>query len=294
MCNKKDSFFSVKDGQIRYRGNHHIIAKRYQPETLFDRPIAPYILMVVCLSVDLAVFYSLLAQISYASPEMLVIQILGMMFCFDVVPLYLGINYRRYRQGLTNDWPILLLALGVFVLAVLLNTVLHIATIDLRSLTPEEADPTAIVLTLFGTVLPILTSIGSFFISFFSTNPLLQRKRNLEEAMNEVNDHIRLLEAILADYDAEEDHLEEDDQAKFHAMQMMVRAKLLSVCNDVREALKEHLADPAANSALSDENYPREVLERFERELAILGLEPNKKDSITALNTAAYPQKISA
>ena len=299
MHNKKDSLFSVKDGEIRYNGNH-AIAKRYQPETLFDRPIAPYLLMFICLTVDLAVFYSLFTQISYDSPMMLVIQLLGMGFCFDVTPLYLGINYRRYRQGLTKDWPILFLALIVFILAVLLNTVLHVATIDLRSptvtmdTTQAQTDPTALALTLFGIVLPVLTSVGSFFVSYFTSNPLLQKKRNLEEAMNEVNDHIRRLEAILADYNAEDDHLEADDQAKFHAMQMMIRAKLLSACNDVREPLKEHLADPAANSALSDENYPLEVLERFERELMLLGLESNKKDSITALNAATYPQKISA
>ena len=290
---KKGSLFFVKDGEIRYNGNH-AIAKRYQPETLFDRPIAPYVLMVVCLSVDLAVFYSLFSQISYDSPMMLLIQLLGMGFCYDAIPLYLGIHYRRYRQGLTKDRAILLLALGVFILAVILNTVLHVATIDLRSLTQEEADPTAVVLTLFGIVLPVLTSAGSFFVSYLTSNPLLQKKRNLEVAMNEVNDHIRRFESILVDYDAEEEHLEADDQAKFHAMQMMIRAKLLSACNDVRESLKEKLADPAANSALSDENYPLEVLERFERELMLLGLESNKKDSITAMNAATYPQKISA
>ena len=290
---KKGSLFFVKDGEIRYNGNH-AIAKRYQPETLFDRPIAPYVLMVVCLSVDLAVFYRLFSQISYDSPMMLLIQLLGMGFCYDAIPLYLGIHYRRYRQGLTKDRAILLLALGVFILAVILNTVLHVATIDLRSLTQEEADPTAVVLTLFGIVLPVLTSAGSFFVSYLTSNPLLQKKRNLEVAMNEVNDHIRRFESILVDYDAEEEHLEADDQAKFHAMQMMIRAKLLSACNDVRESLKEKLADPAANSALSDENYPLEVLERFERELMLLGLESNKKDSITAMNAATYPQKISA
>lgn len=302
MRNKQGPLYFMKDGEIRYQGNHSL-AKRYQPETLFDRPIAPYLLMVVCLSVDIAVFYSLFSQISYDSPMMLVIQLLGMGFCFDVVPLYLGVYYRRYRQGLTKDWPILLLALGVFILAVALNIVLHLATIDLRSPTATidffasaepQTDPSALALTLFGIVLPVLTSAGSFFVSYFTSNPLLQKKRNLEVAMNEVNDHIRRFESILVDYDAEEEHLEADDQAKFYAMQAMVRAKLLSACNDVRESIKEHLASPAANSALSDENYSREVLERFERELTLLGLESNKKDSITALNAATYPQKISA
>lgn len=277
------------NGEFIYNELNSHIGKKYKADTPLDKSFVPYLIILFCAIVDASVFISLFKMISYDSPFMLGIEVAGFLFAFDVVPLYLGIQLRRLKQGISKDRFILWLALVVCVLACVMNIALRLTTIEQMSpdlsaastsyfgtVTEEMADrsvdPTAIALTIFGIGLPMLTSIGSFFISFLTYNPLKVRKRAVEELLNEKNDEIRRLDAILSEYDADSEfaeHLREDDEGKYEEMKKMQRAVVLNYCEYVRQRLKEHLANPTAINALSEETGIA-ILERLDWELAAL------------------------
>ncbi len=289
MSRSNDLLMKSHNGEFIYLGLNSHMRKKYKPDTPLDNSIVPYIIMVFCAIVDASVFISLFKMISYDSPFMLVIQVAGFLFAFDVLPIYLGIQLRRMKQNLNKDYRLLYLILGVCIIALIINVILNIMTIkimnpDFSSATTnflgtvveetnrQDIDSSAIALTIFRIGCPVLTSVGSFFISFLTYNPLKTRKRIAEEVLAEKNDEIRRLEAVLHEYDADNEFAENlcnDDIGKYKEMIKMQYAVVVSYCEYVRQRLKEHLADPTSINALSEETCIA-ILERLDNELATL------------------------
>lgn len=290
---RTNSLISIdRNGEFVYNGLNSHTSKQYKADTPMDKPFVPYLIMLLCGTIDAACFINLFKLISYDSPFLLAIQVAGFLFAFDVVPLYLGIQFRRIKQGISKDKFIMWMALIVCAMACMMNIALRLMTMDqmvpdLSSATTSfigsvsqgtqesksaGVDPTALGLALVGIVIPFVTSLGSFFISYLTYNPLMVRKRNQEELIAEKKDEIRRLDAILFEYDADTEfaeHLIQDDTGKFEEMKKMQRALVLSYCDYVRQRLKEHLANPTAVNALSEETCVV-ILERLDRELAAL------------------------
>ena len=315
---KTNSLISIdRNGEFVYHGLNSHTSKKYRADTPMDKSFVPYLIMVLCGTIDAACFINLFKMISYDSPFLLAIQVAGFLFAFDVVPLYLGIQFRRIKQGISKDKFIMWMALIVCAMACVLNIVLRLMTMDQMApdlsastvsfigSTPQgvqesEAtgvDATALGLALVGIVIPFVTSLGSFFISYLTYNPLMVRKRNQEELIAEKKDEIRRLDAILFEYDADTDfaeHLIQDDTGKYEEMKKMQRALVLSYADYVRQRLKEHLANPTAINALSEETCVV-ILERLDRELAALDrvetpkvyIGSGSKDKTMASNEAA-------
>lgn len=208
-----------KKGEILNECLHNNNRKRFKADTPFDNSIVPYLIMIFCATVDGFVFYSLFSRISYDSPMMLGVQISGFLFGFDVVPIFIGIQYKRLRQGLTKDKFVLVMALIVCGLAFAMNIALRIMTVDLMSPstvsnvtsymgtvtqenTESNIDATAIALTIFGMGIPVVTSLGSCLISFITYNPLGIKKQRIAEMIEDTRDEVRRFDAIISDYDA--------------------------------------------------------------------------------------------
>ena len=304
-----------RNGEFVYHKLNFYTGKKYKADTPLDNSVVPYMIMLFCAVVDGSVFISLFKMISYDSLFMLGIEVAGFLFAFDVVPLYIGIQLRRLKQGISKDWFILWMSFVVCVLACVMNAALRLTTIELMSpdlssastsyfgtVTTEAVDsgidPTAIALTIFGIGLPMLTSIGSFFISYLTYNPLKIRKRVMEEMLAEINDDIRRLDAVLSEYDTDPEfaeHLRKDDEGKYLAMKKMYHALVVNYCEYVRQRLKEFLANPTANNALSEETCIA-ILERLDQELAALdqmefsksnNRKESKKSSLVSSEVAA-------
>lgn len=278
-----------KAGNIINTGIYRDVEKRFKADTPFDKTAIPYILMFLCATIDGAVFYSLFSMISYDSPANLVLQMAGFLFSFDVIPIFLGIYLKRYRQGLNRTRFLLWLALSICIFAVAMNVVLRICNMDLVS--PDSSllgtslfgpvaettrdagyDSATISLTIFGIGMPILTSGGSFFISYLTYNPLRIKMRRLEKLLTDKKEDIRQLEAIHDEYRYEPDfreHLLEDDALKYKAMRQIHRAKVVGYSEYVIERLKEHIGDPYSNNILSAEVCTG-ILNRLDQELARL------------------------
>lgn len=289
MTKTKSIFSRDANGEFIYNGLNSHISRKYKADTPLDKAFVPYLIMAFCAVVDATVFINLFKLISYDSPFMLGVEVAGFLFAFDAVPLYLGIHLRRIKQGISKDKFILWIAIGVCALAVILNVFLRISTIDLISpdaasssanyfgaVTEQpassEADPTAIALTVFGICLPVLTSCGSFFISYLTYNPLKVRKRDVEEMLAEKNDEIRRIDAYISEYEADKDFAEnllKDDDNKYLEMKKYQKSLILSYTDYVRQRLKEHIGDPTSTNVLSEENCIA-ILERLEKELAAL------------------------
>lgn len=265
--------------------------KLFKSDTPFDNSFIPYIIMFICATVDAITFYSLFSRISYDNPVALVIQIIGFLFGFDVVPIFLGIHYRRLKQGLTKDKIIVFLGLTVFCLVIATNIALRITTIDMMS-PSSVSTPTsfisstskvsasnsgsdfavAISLTIFGMIIPIVTSLGSFFISYMTYNPLNIKKKRLAEMITETEDEIRRYDAVIDDFDAESDFSEriiEEDKASYNVLLAIYKSKAFDYYNYTRERLKEHLADPATNSQLSQDKC-QELMKILDKDIAAI------------------------
>jgi hypothetical protein len=289
MTKAKSIFSRDANGEFIYNGLNSHISKKYRADTPLDKSFVPYLIMLFCAVVDATVFINLFKLISYDSPVMLGVEVAGFLFAFDAVPLYLGIQLRRLKQGISKDRFIVWIAIGVCVLACILNIFLRISTIDLMSpdsaststsffgtvveqTASTETDPTAIALTVFGICLPVLTSCGSFFISYLTYNPLIVKKRAAEEMLAEKTDEIRRIDAYIGEYEANIDfaeHLQEDDEEKYHEMQKYQKALVLSYCDYVRQRLKEKISNPTSTNALSEETCVA-ILDRLDKELAAL------------------------
>lgn len=291
MSKNNKEIYSVnrKTGEITNECLHHNNRKRFKADTPFDNSIVPYLIMAFSATVDGVVFYSLFSRISYDSPMMLGVEIAGFLFGFDIIPVFLGIQYKRLRQGITKDKFVLIMALIACGLAFAMNIVLRILTINQTSassvsiatsymgtMAQETAesgiDATTIALTIFGIGIPVVTSVGSCMISFIIYNPLKIKKQRIAEMMEDTRDEVRRFDAILDDYDAEPDfaeNLEVEDEAKYPEIQMMHIAQVIGYCDYVRERLKEKLGNPTSNNVLS-ESVCETILARLDKELRLL------------------------
>ncbi len=298
MNRRNDVLTKNRNGEFVYEGLNDHVKKQYRADTPLDNPVVPYIIMLFCATVDAACFISLFKMISYDSMFMLGIQVAGFLFAFDVVPIYLGIQHRRIKQNLTKDRIVLYLALGVCATAFIINIILNVMTIELMNpdlssaatnyfgtateqVASESIDPSTIALAIFRIGCTVLTSVGSYFISYSTYDPIKTRKRTIDETIVEKKDEIRRMEALIDEYKADPDfaeNLRDDDERKYEEMKNMHRALVINYCIYVRQRLKEHLANPTSTNALSEEDCIA-ILQRLDRELETLNQSESSRGS---------------
>lgn len=259
-------------GEISNDTVNRDLNEKYKADTPLDKSFVPYLIMLFCAVVDLSVFLQLFKMISYDSPFMLAVEVSGFLFAFDVVPIYAGIELRRIKAKLSSAKFILVLAISVFAIALITNVALRLLTIDqiappanasvgydalstVESTEQSGTSNTAIALTVFGIVLPVLTSVGSFFISYITYNPLKNLKKRFEKLYYRKLDELRRVEAVITEYEEDIDfaeNLSADDARRFETAKSQQRVKAAQYMAYVRQIFKERLGDPAATSALSD------------------------------------------
>mgnify|MGYP006991521788 CR=1 FL=1 len=267
---KKDSFLKFdKMGEFRYERLNDHNNVRFKADDPMDNPVIPYLIMLFCAIIDLSVFYGFFQKISYDSDTLQIIQTGAMLFAFDVIPIYLGIHLKKLRCNMEKKSFMIWLGVGVCLLGVILNIVLRIITVDLTI--PDDGEKSmALAMEVFGIIGPVITSAGSFYSSHQCCHPLKTRQCRLAKAMTVKLDEIRRLEAMMSEYEAEEqleDRLMEDDREQMENMKRLYRAKVLYYCDWVRQRLKEHLGDPTSNNALSKQACIT-LLQQLDEEMA--------------------------
>lgn len=244
-------------GNIKFITRDWISSKRDKPDTFWNHPILLGVIIIVCALVDFACFMQIFGKLLPDTELVRWVSILGMLFAFDFVPVYLGLNLRKRLQGYNVKELMLIAMVGVFALAFLTNVYLRISLRDL--ILPNLVDetitsPYAVTFAVFASILPLLTSIGSFTISYSMANPLNTEKLALETERNHLMDSIGQIDALLKEYDADGDfydRLISDDNKQYETMKQMIREKREEYRDYVREMIKEQLGEELSTNTLS-------------------------------------------
>lgn len=255
-------------GNLKFGAKKRVARERARPDTLWNHPAFLVVVILLCATVDFMCFKQLFDSFLMDAPAIRWTTIFGMLFAFDFVPIYLGLNYRKRRQGYNVSAGMLTVMALIFVLAFAVNVYLRIAFRDLvlpdltqtstsvfgSVSTGTAGSSRALPYAIFASIVPLLTSIGSFAISFFMANPLRQEKLALDRERDELSDRIGQMDAVLQEYDADpefEKRLTADDEEKYGAMQHTILEARETYRDYVRERIKEHLGDPVANNILA-------------------------------------------
>lgn len=277
----KNNDFAVsmnRGGELIQRNSHKFITDKYKPDNPFLWGPIPYFLMILCIGIDVSVFYSLFVRISYDNTNMIWIEVSGLAFAADIVATYAGILAKRIKQGLSRDKLNLGLLLLVPILALIINGILRVTTMSLSS-ADGTVDAATIALTIFSIVTPVFTSIGNFAIGFQSYDPLAKRMCREEIELEDIRDYCRRLEAIKEECDnCIEEHRKcrsaMDQQHLINAKKELINDALIrSAAVEVK--LMEYLGDPASTNVLS-KSHCDEIFERLNCELKALTMACDK------------------
>lgn len=110
---KANSLISIdRNGEFIYHGLNSHMSKKYKADTPLDKSFVPYLIMVLCGTIDAACFINLFKIISYDSPFLLAIQVAGFLFAFDVVPSISASSSGASSRGSARTssscgWPLL-------------------------------------------------------------------------------------------------------------------------------------------------------------------------------------------
>ena len=268
MLNKDMVWKINKNGSIAYGTEGRVIKRRYTPSSMFEHSAAGMITLIVCASIDFALFYQMFSKILYDSPAIMMMSIGAMVIGFDFGPIYLGVKWRQHKQGYNVDKLLIYGLVAAFLIAFTANFVMRIAIRDM-ALPDLSADTTSIiggtalettqnpiapVFSVFVAVLPLVTSIVSFVVSNATYNPLLNEKRALEEMQLLLNDDITATNSILAEYESDKYMLErmtEDDDDLYNCAVRTIQARAKLYGDYVRERIKEHMGEAPATNELS-------------------------------------------
>ena len=270
MINNNKPLWDRDDqGNLHFNVKHRVANLRTKPDTLWNHPLALIVIITLCAFVDFMCFKQLFDSFLLDSPLIRWTGILGMIFAFDFVPVYLGLNVRKRLQKYNVSITILIVMGLIFTLAFAANIYLRISFKDLvmpdlttsstsifgSVSTESTVSSRALPYAIFAGILPLLTSIGSFTISFLMANPLKAEKLALDTEHNELADSIGQIDALLQEYEADPDfygRLMGDDENKYGVMKQMIREKRDTYRDYVRERIKEFLGNPTASNVLSN------------------------------------------
>jgi len=269
MSKKSVSIWAMGErGQIIFNARNKTRKERHQPDSVWNHSIFLVLMIGACAIIDYYCFKSLFDSFLLDKPVVRSLSIGAMLFAFDFIPIYLGMNLRKRMQGYNVAIPIIISMASCFIIAFGANVLLRIVFKDLAMPDLSEASTSmfgsvntetatssrAMPYAVFSSILPLLTSIGSFLISYTMSNPLKQEMKQLEKEHSILSDNIGQLEAILAEYEADPDffnRITRDDEEKYEIMRWMIFEKREKYRDDVRQRIKEYLRDATANSELS-------------------------------------------
>lgn len=291
-----DFILEMNDGgELLRRDIHSTTLSKHKPDSPFLSTPVSFLLMVMCVVIDVAFFRSLFVQISYDTPFMIWLETLGLAFAADIIPAFAGILAKNITQGLRRDKFNLVLLLCVPSAALLVNAGLRIATVSLNSAT-GVADAESIALAIISIVMPILTSLGNFGISYQTFDPLSKRLMREELALEELDDTLRRLDALLSEADSfnENELLELDHEHLLVAQQQVINDALERV-NHAALTLAELLQDPTSTNVVG-KTQVNDIIQQLTTELntigsACVGRFPFLTDSSTA--AVSFPRDAS-
>ncbi len=265
----KNRLYSIDEqGNLKFSLRSRLNKEKGKPESIWEHQTTVLIIMTICCILDTVMFFQLFNSYLSDDPYVRMLSIIAMLIGFDVAPILIGVELRKRNLGLRAN-NIVIYAFGIaFIVAFLWNIVLRIATKDLvlpdNTMTSSligtvtnvasSKNKMATVNALFAASLPVITSLVSFGVSFYSYNPVRKRLNELKAEQIQLEDSIVELEALLLEYESDPNYwsrMLEDDEQKYLSTLDLIQELTIYYCDYVRERIKEHLGDPASSNELS-------------------------------------------
>ena len=259
-----------KDGNTYFNGRREGLKNESSYSNMWENPRIALVIMLFCCGIDFAMFKGVLG--SFLNDHIVIqwFSIAALLAAFDVGPIYGGNYLKKKKQGYNCDSIILYICIAAFAIAFIGNFALRIKARDIM-MPPEtttgtstfgsldtgsvqESNPMAMIWAVFGAVLPLVTSMISFIVSYAASNPLKQERVQLAETAIDIEESIQQIEAALAENDADPDflaRLQGEDRAKYEIALEMTKKMALTYTDYVRERLKEHIGEPVSINQLS-------------------------------------------
>lgn len=261
-----------KNGSLVFAAKKAVNRAHYSPRSLFEHPMIAYLVMIVCAVLDFALFYQLLSKVLYDSPATMYMTTLGLLIGFDFAPCYLGMQYRRASQGYRVNRILMGVLAASFLLAFSVNFYLRLVMKDVAlpdlskstSLlgtvsTEETSNPLALSFAVFAAVLPAVTSLCSFGVSYSTSDPLQKDIEVLDNELEMLEADLTQTGSVLTEYEADKDYYDRicrDDEARYKECIALACEKAMYYADYVRERIKEHLKDdPSGINELSKAQY---------------------------------------
>ena len=281
MINNKPLWKIDKQGNLNYHLRMDHAGELYTPDTIWERPVVTFILMILCAILDYVVFKQLFAVILYDQADIQKLSVLGCLIAFDVAPIYLGLLMKRHQQGFQIDWNTVYCLLIAFLLVCIGNLWLRITVKDIlvpgssasntsvfNSIEGSGSKSEALPYAIFSSLLPFATSLVSYGASYISANPLKARVKKLHVHQIQLEDAINQVNSILQEYEEDAElgaRLLAEDNQMYLAAEKRTQELGFWYGDYVRERIKEHLGDPAATNELS-----KDVRQQLEKMLATM------------------------
>ena len=269
-----------KQGEVRFNLRTRLAKDRVRAEQLLLKSVVSLVLMVVCMVIDFFNLSQLFSAFLYDAIVMQRLLTITALIGIDCSVIYLGIVLKKKEQGFKVGRYTAGTLLSAFIVTFAANMTLRIATKDLVlpdwSVTSTSVfgevqksgtdNDLALIYALFAGVMPLITSLVSFAVSYLCYDPLREKVGKLEREQVAIEDEIGELESIMMEYESDEGYLERlkaDDDKKYQNMKEIIQEQGMYYCSYVRERLKEHLGNPTSSNELSKDNR-RELLNMLE------------------------------
>ena len=253
MTNNTALFEMNNSGEFIQNDIHELTNEKYKPDNPFFVGFIPYLLMFICVAIDIGFFTSLFKIISFESQLLIILEVAGLAFAADIVSAYAGIYAKKLAQNIEYNSFTLKLLLFVPIVALIVNALLRIMTMSFTTI-DGTITPDVVALTLVSIAVPVFTSIGNFAISYITYDPLKQKLKKEELALSEINEKCRRFKAIKYDFDCDSDCFErlvELDKAQLNNSKKEILNDAFILLNDVQIQLMKCLQDPSESNVLS-------------------------------------------
>lgn len=243
-----------------------LVDKINKPESVYDSEMLGNVLTLLFVGIDLACLYSVWNGVQTENPITIMLIAIGCAVCLDI-PLAIAAHaFAAYKQGISNKskaYTILIISVVLFVIAFVFTLVFRVINKDVFDTSSasglvntmnsnadiveqgESDTPKIMIAALFTGVLPLLTSLASFVVNYFSAKPLDKKIAQLKKSKI-------TYESIVAEYEAV---LEESETAEGHCSELMAREK------DVFEAEKQKVY---TESEIAKQNVRLEIMKKIQ------------------------------
>lgn len=184
------------DGYKTFLGEERQLHK---PLSFYEYNIVGYIATLIFVAIDFVCLYTVWNTVQTESSTLVRLLAVGCAICLDVPMAIAALALKRYFQKLLNKKQAMIIAIAsvsVFFIAFVFSLCFRVVTKDLTFevggastmtnsvsgavFVNDESKNTILIAALFNGVIPLCTSIASFVITFFASDPLKEILFKLE------------------------------------------------------------------------------------------------------------------